>query len=301
MGRAFVRRALSALLSLWLAITLVFFLLRLLPGDALTTQLRESGASVSTIAERRAELGLDDPLLTQYGRYIVAIGRGDLGTSLLNGQPVTTLISGQLGATLELAAAALAIGVIVGITLAILSHNRFVSLIATFALSAPVYWTGTLAVFVFSAQLDMLPSGGAGRLSQLILPALVLGVSSAGALSQVLSRSLAEAAHMPHVQAARAKGLPPLQLGWRHVFRLALPLLLAQIGVQAAFLASGTVVTETLFSRPGLGRLLLDAVLRQDYPLVQGVVVWISIVVSLITILIDALNALIDPRFREQA
>jgi peptide/nickel transport system permease protein len=301
MARTLLKRLLVALLSLWLAVTLVFFLLRLLPGDALTTQLRVSGAPETVIAERRAALGLDAPLGEQYGRYIVALAGGDLGVSLLNGQPVSMLIGSQITATLELAAAALLVSIVFGVALGISYRQRVAMVISTFALSAPVYWTGTLAVYFFSAQLDMLPSGGAGRPSQLILPALVLGLALAGGLAQVVARSISDAAAMPHVAAARAKGLPPLQLGWQHIFRLTLPLLIAHIGVQTAFLASGAVVTETLFSRPGVGRLLLDAVLRQDYPLVQGIVIWSALVVIGAGVLTDAINALIDPRFREQS
>jgi peptide/nickel transport system permease protein len=281
--------------SLWLAVTLVFMLLRLLPGDGMTTLLRESGASESVIAERRAALGLDAPIVVQYVHYIAGLLQGELGVSLLNGQPVGTLIAAQLPATTELAAGSLLVGLGIGIALAVGMQARGIvrraaALLAALALALPVYWSGTIAVFIFAAQLNLLPSGGAGRVSQLVLPALVLGFSLAGGIAQVLAQALAEAAQMPHVVTARAKGLGAYGLGLRHVFRLALPTLVTQFGVQTIFVLGGAVVTETLFARPGIGRLLLDAVLRQDYPLVQGIAVWTGAMAALVTLMVDGVN-----------
>jgi peptide/nickel transport system permease protein len=309
---------LRALASAWLAVTLTFILLRLLPGDGLTAQLRESGAPESVIAERQAALGLDAPLLVQYLNYFAMLVRGDLGVSLLNGQSVNALMGAQVWATLELAAASLAFGVLLGVIIGYMNgqasiqqyvppRNWFVRAgllqvtraVGTLALSAPVIWTGTLAVWMFAAQLDWLPAGGAGRLSQLILPALVLGFATAGGMSQVTQRALQAIDRETFVQTALAKGLPGWLIGFKHMVRVALPLIITQVGIQAGYLLSGAVVTESMFSRPGMGRLLLDAVLRQDYPVVQGIVVWMSLVVVVVSALADVLVLLTDARLRE--
>lgn len=301
-----MRRILSSLATLWLAATLAFFALRLLPGDAIRSQLTESGAPASAIAERRAALGLDDPAHIQYGRYLAALAQGDLGTSLLNGLPVSALLADQLDATLELALAAMIVAVPLGLSLGagalMAGWGGWLARAAlALALSAPIYWTGTLAIYFFTAQLELLPSGGAGRLSQLVLPALVLGYQLAGGIAQVAQAALGEAIPMPHVTTARAKGLGAWRVGLWHLLRPTLPPIVTQIGIQTGFLLSGAVITETIFSRPGVGRLLLDATLRQDYPLVQGVVVWAAAVFIFITLAADMLIALVDPRVRQRA
>jgi len=311
---AFLLRAVA---SAWLAVTVTFVLLRLLPGDGLTAQLRESGAPDSVIAERQAALGLDAPLPVQYGRYIAALLRGDLGVSLLNGQPVSELMGAQVWATVELAIASLMVGTVLGVGIGYVGGQsalqrykvssravpdglrNIAGIVATVALSAPVMWTGTLAVWLFAARLDWLPAGGAGRLSQLILPALVLGFATAGGVAQVTQRALGAIGREAFVQTAIAKGLSEWVVGFRHVLRVALPLIITQMSIQAGFLLSGAVVTESMFSRPGIGRLLLDAVLRQDYLLVQGIVVWMSLVVIAATALADGLALLTDARLRQ--
>ncbi|MCL4247681.1 MAG: ABC transporter permease [Anaerolineae bacterium] len=299
------RRALAAVFTLWLAATLVFFALRLLPGDGLLTQLIESGASPATIAERRAALGLDQPAFIQYTHFLGSLITGDLGVSLLTGQPVAELIAQQLGATAELALASLSVAVAAGLALGTVAAlgsrviRRLADALLAFALSAPVYWTGTLAIFIFTARLGLLPSGGAGRLSQLVLPALVLGLQLAGGIGRVTQASFSETKIQPHVQTAHTKGLRSSTVLLRHIARPALPAIIGQIGIQAAFLLGGAVVTESIFSRPGIGRLLLDATLRQDYPIVQGIIIWAAAVVVIVNLLVDFAIALADPRVRE--
>lgn len=299
------RRALAAVFTLWLAATLVFFALRLLPGDGLLTQLIESGASPATVAERRAALGLDQPATAQYARFLGSLLRGDLGSSLLTGQPIVEIVAQQIGATAELALASLIVAIAVGLSLgaiAALSTSLLHALadaVIAFVLSAPIYWTGTLAIFIVTAQLGLLPSGGAGRLSQLVLPALVLGMQLSGSIGRVTQAALAETIHQPHVQTARAKGLRRAIVLAQHVARPALPVIIGQIGIQAAFLLGGAVVTESIFSRPGIGRLLLDATLRQDYPVVQGIVIWAAAVVIFANLIVDVAIVAIDPRQRE--
>lgn len=302
-----IRQCISTLLIIWLAATLAFFALRVLPGDAIESQLIESGASASTIAERRAAAGLDDPLPTQYMEFLSGLWRGDLGVSLLDGRPVTQIILDQLEPTLTLAFSALAVAASLGLVLGCLAAleigwgiSTISRVLTALALSVPIYWTGTIAIFVFTVQLDLLPSGGAGRLSQLILPATVLGFHSAGAIAQVVQTGVRETLGAEFVRTARAKGLRERTVIMRHVLRASLLPAVTVLAVQAGFLLSGVVITEALFSRPGVGSVLLDATLLQNYPVVQGVVVWSAIVYALLNNLADSFYHLIDPRGRSE-
>jgi ABC-type dipeptide/oligopeptide/nickel transport system permease component len=293
-------------MMIWLAATVVFVALRVVPGDAILTQLRESGAPISTIDARRAELGLDQSLPMQYLGYLGALARGDLGSSLVTGTPVSALLAEQIDSTIELIFASMSLALPLGIGLGSAACLRgwrgyLAQGLVAFALSAPIYWTGTIALFVFSAGLGLLPSGGASSLSRLILPALVLSFSLAGGIARVTEASLMAGAGSPYVTTAHAKGLRRRYVALRHILYPALPPILTQAGLQIGFLLSGAVVTETIFSRPGLGRLLLDATLRQDYPVVQGVVVWGSTAFAVVTLLVDLLISLIDPRLRSAA
>ncbi|HLU11969.1 MAG TPA: ABC transporter permease, partial [Oceanobacillus sp.] len=204
-----IRVIFSSLLIIWLAATLAFFALRVIPGDAIETQLIESGASASTIAERRAAAGLNAPLPAQYVDFLSGLWRGDLGVSLLDGRPVVQIILDQIEPTITLAISALAVAVSFGLvlgTFAALNVGWGISTVSrvliSLALSVPIYWTGTIAIFVFTVQLNLLPSAGAGRLSQLILPAGVLGFHTAGAIGQVIEASIRETLKMDFVRTA---------------------------------------------------------------------------------------------------
>ena len=299
------RRLLTTLLVIWAAVTLAFVALRLLPGDALSAQLTQGGASAAEIAARRAALGLDAPPLQQYVVYLGGLLRGDLGVSLLNRQPVAAAILQQLPPTIALAAAALAVALAAGLALGFVSAaarpgwlRRISGWAAALALSMPVYWTGTLAIWVFSVQLGWLPATGAGELRHLILPAGVLGFNVAGSIARVTHAGLAEAQGQGFVLYARAKGLRERQVWGRHILRAGLMPVIAVVALQVGFLLSGAVITETLFARGGLGGLLLRAILDQDLPVVQGVVVVAAVVYSGASALADALYALADPRAR---
>lgn len=298
-----IRQIVSTLLIVWLAATLAFIMLRVLPGDAIESQLVESGASASTIAQRRAAAGLDAPLSAQYLGFLGGLLRGDLGVSLLDGRPVTQIITEQLTPTLELAAGALGVAVSLGLmmgTLAALNVGWGIStaarILVSLALSVPIYWTGTVFIFVVTVQLGLLPSGGSGRLSHLILPTAVLGFHSGGAIAQVVQSSIRETLPLEFVRTARSKGLRERTIMVRHVLRASLLPAVTMIAVQTGFLLSGVVITEILFSRPGIGKLLVDAVLRQNYPVVQGIVVWSAIVYALINGFADLFYRVADPR-----
>jgi peptide/nickel transport system permease protein len=297
------QRAGSVLVVIWLASTLAFFALRAVPGDAIEAQLVQSGVNRDVIEQRRAEQGLTEPIGIQYIRFLGGILRGDLGRSLISGQSVSELIAQHIVPTAALAINALIVASVAGLLLGVLGalelRGGFSILargVVALSLSTPAYWTGTLAIYIFSAQLGVLPSAGAGRLSQLILPIAVLGFHTAGAIARVVQASVRETLEAEFVQVARAKGLSERAIIWRHVLRASLLPVVTVIALQAGFLLSGTVIVESLFVRPGIGRLLLDSVMRQDYPVVQGIVIFAAIVYALLNMVADTLYRIVDPR-----
>lgn len=296
-----VGRIFSALFTVWLAVTLVFFALRLLPGDAVQAQLIQSGASAEVIAARRAQQGLDAPWPVQYGRYWLRFVQGDLGYSLFDGQAVTDLIFQRLGPTLHLAGGALLAGCVLGLSLGIVGGiNSFFSpaarIIINVALSTPIYWTGTLAIWLFAVQMGLLPSAGEDGLPGLILPVAVLGFHTSGGIGRAVETSVRENLNADFVRTARSKGLPEALVLRRHVLRVGLLPVITVIALQTGFLLGGAVITESLFVRPGLGRLLLDSTLQQDYPVVQGITALTAAAYTLLNMAADILYAWFDPR-----
>ena len=299
------RRLAVAVPTLWAVTTLVFFLMRVLPGDPAELLLSESGASAEAIARLRAQLGLDEPLLVQYGRFLFQVLRGDLGRSLVTNRPVMRMIGEQLPATLELAVAAMAIAIVLGLALglfAALRRDTWVdSLCMTLAVtgsSLPVFWSGLLFILLFSIGLRWLPATGQGGWRYLVMPATVLGIASSGSIARQMRSSVLEALGQEYVAAARAKGLREWMVITRHVLRNALIPVATVIGLRFGFLLGGTVVTETVFSRRGLGRLIVDAILWKDFPVVQGVVLLVAAVYVLVNLFVDVSYAILDPRVR---
>jgi peptide/nickel transport system permease protein len=304
---ALSRRALAAVGTLWAAATLAFFALRLTGGDPTASLVAQGLASEAQAAALRAELGLDDPLLIQYGRFVAGLARGDLGTSLYTSRPVIRVISEQLPASLELALASLLVGVVLGLSLGIAagwspgsSLGKLADGVSAVATGVPIAVAGVLALLAALVLGRLIPpvlfltrSGAVG------LPALTLGLVTSGALARAVQAGLADSRTAAYMLAARARGVPP---GWRllwHALRPALPIAVTLAALQAAFLLSGTVVTETVFSRPGLGRLLVAAILERDYPVVQGLVVLAAGVYTLTQAIADMLAVLLDPRLGE--
>jgi ABC-type dipeptide/oligopeptide/nickel transport system permease component len=293
------------LVVIWLAATIAFFMLRVLPGDAIQAQLAQGGVDPAVIEARRAEQGLTDPVGIQYLRFISGILRGDLGYSLLSREPVTDMVARNILPTGTLAFGALILASLLGISLGILGAlrvGRGVSFLAelpmSLSLSIPIYYTGTLAIYVFSVLLGWLPSAGASSLNHLILPVSVLGFHTAGSIARVTQGNVREILNADFVQVARAKGLRERIVIARHILRPALLPVIQVIALQAGFLLSGAVITESLFVRPGIGRLLLDATLQQDYPLVQGIVVLSAVMYAVLNTLADIARSLLDPRLR---
>lgn len=290
-----------AFLTLLFSLVLIFLLLRALPGDALTTTLRESGASVDVIAARRETLGLNEPLLEQLARYGIGVVRGDLGVSLVSGQSVTDQIAEALPETLALAALALAVGMCVGlaVTYALTQPRRTVRALAhlwaSLTLSTPIYWLGTLALFVFSAQLAWLPASGSSIQASL-LPVLLLGAQVGAAIGQVGAVAVAEAQAAAFHQTAQAKGLHAQSIWFRHLLRYAAPQLISVIGLQTGYLMGGAAITEAVFNRPGIGRLLVSAVLNGDAPVVQGIALWTAAIFVVTRALSQLAMSLANPR-----
>jgi ABC-type dipeptide/oligopeptide/nickel transport system permease component len=297
-----IAQRLISIVSLVLIVaTLSFFVLRVAPGDAVSAQLEQSGASQEDIESVRRQLGLSDPLGKQYIRFITGLVRGDLGYSLVNGQSVTKLIGDRLQSTVILAFTAITFATIVGVSFGTLAAfeniaSRMARAVVDLSISAPIYWTGTLAIVIFSAQLGWLPSTGTGRINALILPVFVLGFHAMGGIARVLQANVREARSAQFIQTARSKGLPEWLILRRHILRVALPPVITVIALQAGFLMSGTVITESIFVRPGIGRLLLDSVLLQDYPVVQGIIILSALVYAALNMLADHISQMVDPR-----
>lgn len=298
--------ALRAPLVVWLAVTLAFVALRLLPGDAIDAQLAQVGAGELEIAQRRAQLGLDAPPLSQYGRFWAGLLVGDWGVSLSNGQPVLALIAAQLPPTLTLALSAATLASLLGVTLGTLAAlgpdlvRAVASGLLALALGAPIYWTGTLVMVLFAAQWGWLPATGSGSAAHLVLPVSVLAFHTMGEIGQVTRANVSALADAPYVRYARSRGLPESLIARRHVLRVALSPVMAVIALQIGFLLGGTVITESLFARPGLGRLLLDSVLARDFPVVQGLVMLAALVYVTLNAAADLAQSYLDPRLRRE-
>lgn len=288
---------------LWLVATLAFAMMHFLPGDPVAVMLESSGGSAEKIAELRHELGLDQPASVQYVKYMSGILRGNLGRSIFTGRPVVDSILEQLPATLELALAALVVGLVLGIPLGILAALREGSLmdgllmvLASVGVSMPSFWLGLLMIYLFSLKLGWLPATGQGGLQRLIMPAIVLGVGVAATVARLVRSSLIEVMQQDYIKTARAKGLHERVVILRHALKNALLPVVTMVGLQFGFLLGGTVVTETVFSRQGLGRLAVRAIVSKDFPLVQGAVLIAAVFYLLANLLVDVIYSLVDPR-----
>lgn len=299
-----LRRLLSGLGTMGGVAVLVFLLIHLIPGDPVERLLGESARPADREA-LTAALGLDQPLWRQLSDYATGLMRGDLGESLVSGKAVGSLIALHLPATLELAAAALAIALAIALPLGVTAARRRDSLwdsgAMTFSLlgvSIPNFWLGPVLILVFSLWLGWTPVSGREGPASLVLPALTLGTSLAAVLARMVRSSLLEVLDEDYVRTARAKGLGERSVIWRHALGNALLPVVTLLGLQLGALLGGAIITETVFSWPGIGSLLVDAIQSRDYPLVQGCVLVISLAYVAVNLLTDLLYALIDPRIQ---
>jgi len=304
MARHLVHRLLLTLPALWLVLTLVFLLIHIVPGDPVEQMLGE-GANLSQIAELRHALGLDQPLLTQYGHYLGQIVRGDLGHSFKFQAPVRQVIFERYPATLELAFLALLVCAALAIPAGVWAAyrrgsnaDRAVGVFSLLGLAVPNFALGPSLIVLFSIQLGWLPVSGRGGVLNYILPAATLGAALAAILTRMVRGAMLEELSSDYVRTARAKGLPTSVVLVRHALRNALIPIITILGLQFGTLLAGTIVTETIFSWPGIGRLMVQAISSRDYPLLQGCILVIALSYVLVNLLTDVLYALIDPRVR---
>jgi peptide/nickel transport system permease protein/oligopeptide transport system permease protein len=267
--------------------------------------LAETGASAEDLARLREQLGLDDPFLVQYGRFLGTMARGDLGQSLVNGRSVAEQLRTQLPATVELTLAALAVAIVLGLPLGILAavkRGTWVDgvsmVIALVGVSMPNFWLGLLFIMLFSLRLGWFPVAGTGGLDHLVLPALTLGLSGTAVIARVSRSSLLEVLSRDYMRTAKAKGLAPRRVINKHALRNALSAVLTLVGLQFGALLGGSVVVETVFGRQGIGFLTANAIQRGDFPLVQAAVLLAAFTFVFVNLLIDISYSLLDPRIR---
>jgi peptide/nickel transport system permease protein len=314
-GRYLAVRLLSAITTLVGVSVLTFLFIRLIPGDAIAARLGTSTAlTPEQLASLRAYFGLDQPLIVQFWNWLSSLLRGDAGYSIRTGRPVFVEIAERLPATLELAAAAALIAIAVGIPLGLLSavrpRSRFDAAARVgglIGLSLPSFWLGTLIIVVFSLYLRWLPNTGGyvdfvqdpvANLKLLLFPAITLGLGLAAATMRMTRSAMLDVLTADYVRTARAKGLRDGLVLRRHVLKNGLIVVVTLLGVQVGQLFGGTVVVEEIFSVPGIGRMLLTAIVQRDYALVQGGVLTIAILFVTLNIVVDLLYGYLDPRIR---
>jgi ABC-type dipeptide/oligopeptide/nickel transport system permease component len=295
-------RLLLALPALWVIVTLVFLLAHVVPGDPVQQMLGE-GARAEDLEHVRHALGLDQPVLVQYEHYMLGVLHGNLGQSIRFQQPVARLVLARYPATLELSIAALLICVAIGIPAGLLAASRrgtasdhAVGVFTLLGLSVPNFALGPLLMLVFSVLLGWLPVSGRGGISHLLLPSITLGAALAAILTRMVRSSVIEELSSDYVRTARSIGLSESQVLFRHAFRNALIPILTILGLQFGTLLAGTIVTETIFSWPGIGRLAVQAIQARDYPLLQGCILAIAVSYVLVNLFTDVVYALVDPR-----
>lgn len=298
------RRLLLAIPTLFGVLVVVFLLLYIAPGDPVMEMVGER-ADAETIARLRAELRLDDPVPLQFAHYAGGVLTGDLGTSYITGRPIARDILERFPKTLQLATAAMLLAASLGITIGVLSARRPGSAFdrlamggAYLGISFPVYWVGLILILVFAVTLRWLPPSGFGRLEYLVLPALALGTRSIAFLARMTRSAMLEVLGSDFVRTARAKGLRERVVLGRHALRNALIPIITVLGLDFGYYLTGSILTETIFSWPGIGRYVVNAIARRDLPAIQGSVLFLSVVFVLVNLVTDLLYAKADPRVR---
>ena len=298
-------RLLAAIPTILGVSVLVFASLYLLPGDPVQALAGEVPLERERVEALREQLGLNDPPWEQYGRFALDAIQGDLGTSLKSRRPVLDEILTFLPATLQLTTAAMVFAVIVGVTLgavaAIRAHtwvDTLTMLLALGGVSVPVFWMGLMLLLVFAVWLGLVPSTGTEGIERLILPAFTLGYGAAAIIARLTRSAMLEVLSLEYIVTARSKGLAERVVIVRHALRNALIPVITVVGLQVGNLLSGAVIVETVFSRQGVGRMLVNGILGKDLPLVQGAILFVAVFYVLINLLTDILYAWVDPRIR---
>jgi ABC-type dipeptide/oligopeptide/nickel transport system permease component len=306
MLRTILYRLLVSIVVLLCTLTLVFFLLHLLPGDPINIKIAGNPVSPEVVAKLKHEFGLDQPLYKQYLQYLGKVFRGDFGKSLVDNEPVMTKLMAQFPATLALTSLSMAISVVFGVLLGVVSAvyrhrslDHLIRLLSIFGISMPTFWVAILLVLLFSVNLQWLPASGVGGFQYLILPAATMGIVGSGLIARMVRGSILEVVHEPFVRTLRAKGLPERTVMYQHVLRNALIPAVTMMGMLLGELLAGAVVIESVFARQGVGRVILDAILAKDLPVVQGAILLTASIYILVNLLVDLSYAIIDPRIRQ--
>lgn len=300
---AFILRRLALSIPTLIGVLIVvFLLLYVAPGDPVQEMVGER-ADAETIARLRKELRLDDPMHVQFAHYAGGVLKGDLGNSYISRRPILQDIKERFPKTLQLAGAAMLIASVIGITIGVLSarkpggwFDRLGLGVAYLGISFPVYWVGLILILVFAVLLKWLPPSGYGRITYLILPALALGSRSIAYLARVTRSSMLEILNSDFVRTARAKGLGERIVTLKHALRNALIPIITVLGLDFGYYLTGSILTETIFSWPGLGRYVVNAISQRDLPAIQGSVLFLSLVFVLVNLLTDLAYAKADPR-----
>ena len=312
MGRYIIHRLLAAIPVLFIVTLISFGIMQLVPGDAAVVMAGPQATAVE-IERVRVQLGLDQPFLSQLARWYIGLSQGDLGRSILLGRSVAQAIAERLPITLTLALLAfiltMAIGVPAGIIAALKQNtwiDQAVMTVALIGVSLPNFWLGLMLIILFSVMLDLLPAGGYVTLSQglwpwvksLLLPCLSLGLLQMGLLARITRSTMLEVLRQDYIRTARAKGLPTFKVVAKHALKNAMIPVVTVIGIIFSLLLTGSVVIETVYSLPGLGRLLATSIFSRDYPVIQGGLLLTASMFVGINLVVDVLYAFLDPRVR---
>jgi len=303
----YILRRLFLLIPVMLGVSFVVFTIMFFtPGDPVRVMLGER-APEAEIEAMRERMGLNEPFIVQFGSFVFNAARGDLGRSLVTRRPVFDELYARFPATLQLAAAGVLVAVLMGIPIGIVSATKQYSMfdgmsmaLALVGVSMPNFWQGMMMILLFSIVLGVLPSSGYGTFMHLILPALTIGTSSAAIITRMTRSSMLEVVRQDYIRTARAKGLSERVVINQHALKNALIPIVTVIGLQFGYLLGGAVLTETIFSWPGVGRFMVDAIRQRDYPVVQGGVLLLALTFSVVNLLVDILYAYIDPRIKAQ-
>lgn len=303
-GRFALRRAFRAVILLMVVVTVVFFVFRLAPGDP-ARLVAGLGASEEAVATVRAQMGLDQPLVVQYVQYVKGLLHLKLGRSILYGDGIAAVVVEHLGPTLILTAAALGLALLIGLPAGIVSAvwpgsvvDRMATAATVALLSIPNFWLGLLLITLFAIQLGWLPAGGSGSVSTLVLPALAIAARLAAVFARTARSSMLDVLGQDYIRTAVAKGVPSLRVVSRHGLRNALIPVVTVVGLQLGYLLGGSVVVETLFSYPGMGFLLINAVGVRDYAVVQALTLVYVAAFLTINFVVDMAYGTIDPRIQ---
>jgi ABC-type dipeptide/oligopeptide/nickel transport system permease component len=297
-----IRRLLQVLPIVFLVATTVFFLFKLIPGDPATVFAGEQ-ASPATIARVRERLGLDQPIMVQYWRYLQRLVKGDLGTSFINGMEVIDLVKARFPNTIRLAFISTILSAFLGVSIGMVSALKretiidyLLTVVALLGISIPIFWLGLLLIYIFSVELSLLPIAGAATWKNYIMPVCTLSAVSVASILRITRSSILEVMGEDFVRLARAKGLKESRVVFRHVLPNALIPVVTVIGLQFGYMLGGSIITETIFGWPGMGRMLVVAVNQRDVMVVQGVLIVFATSFVLVNLIVDIVYALIDPK-----